>query len=252
MVLLFSSHNLHADSYSYEFEDASELSIWDVSDYVSDSFSDELMECSMDLIVNQDSKGKLTGGGSADCYIYIDDDGTTIEMKMTYAINGAITQKNGIANVSISIKFRGNAYAMGKEFKLSASEKVSAEINPYEKTIAGNVKVRVSVAGQRVSDTIHFYEPLPADMDGSFDLSFDANQAGKKLLGDASLILSNGDSYPFSVQGKTDVKKNTSQFTLKGDDEYAKGCKLAIKIDENNGDIISLKGKVLGQALNYP
>ncbi len=230
LILFLSPRYSYADTYSYDF--TGDLSIWDVSG----SYTDDAMGCSVVLTMNQDTQGKITGGGNAQCSI------SGVDINMTYDIKGSIKKQNSTTTVKASIKFSGGASYMGESFKFSASEKITAEIDPASEMMYGTIKVKVSVAGERVSETTSFSETLPDDMDGTFDLIFDVNQAGKGLLGSGNLEISNGETFMFSVKGKTNDKKGESKFSLTGD-----GCKLKLTIDAIDDHIRSLKGKVLGQ-----
>ena len=80
-------------------------------------------------------------------------------------------------------------------------------------------------------------------MNGTSTLTLDYF-GDKKLSGDGTLLISNGDSYDFSGKGSYNEKKDESSLTLKGDKNS-----LTIKIDGASGEIKSLTGKVLGQQL---
>jgi hypothetical protein len=228
---------LYADSYSYDF--TGEFYLWDISG----DYSDDSMGCTIDYTITQDAKGKITGFGGASCSIY------GVDIDMTFDIKGSVKQRNGICSVIMNMKFIGTATDGYETLKFKASEKVKAQIDPGAGLIEGTVRVCIAIAGYgSYCDTVAFSVLVPVDMDGSSQLDFDANLAGKKLIGTGTLELSNGDTYDFTVTGKYNAKKNQSTLTLKGTGS-AKGCTFKIKVDEGSGDIDSLKAKVLGQCI---
>lgn len=234
-----------ADTYTYHLDDHG-LCIWDISGTHTD---DSIAGCNISLTLAQDAKGKITGGGSASCSVY--EQGVLIDIYMNYSVKGKIKQKNGIAIEKMSAKFKGNASAMGETFKFTASEKIMAEISCGDTTMNGTVKGKVCIKNLGCeSFRGAFTQSLPPGMDGSSLLEFVVDQVGKKLLGDGDLELSNSRSIDFEVKGKHNSKKDESSFALKGTGN-SKGCKLKVKIDESNGQPISIKGKVFGQSLKY-
>jgi hypothetical protein len=198
----------------------------------------------------QDAKGKITSAGNTYCSVYEPGIGT-INLDFDYDIKGSIKQRNGVATEKLSIKLKGTAYVSGYgSLKFSGSEKISAEIDPNDKTIIGTVKVRVCVQKAGCEKfTAYYYDELPVGMDGTWKLDMHTTDDPKKMVGDSTLTLANDRIIVFSVKGKYNTKKDESKFTLKGENEF-KGCKLKLKIDESDGDIISIKGKVLGQKIN--
>ena len=234
-----------ADTYTYHLDDHG-LCVWDISGTYTD---DSMVGCNISLTLAQDAKGKITGGGSASCSVY--EAGIWIDIDMDYSVKGNIKQKKGIAIAKMSAKFKGNASAMGETFKFTAREKIMAEISSGDSTLNGTVKGKAcikKVGCESFEGT--FTDSLPPDMDGSSTLVFDVDQAGKKLLGDGVLTLSNLDTINFQVKGKYNSKKDESQFALKGTGN-SKKCKFKVKIDESDGQPISIKGKVFGQSLKY-
>lgn len=233
------THTYHLDDYG--------LCIWDMSGTYTD---DSITGCNISFTLAQDAKGKITGGGSASCSVYEPSVGW-IDIDMGYSVKGNIKQKNGIAKVKMSLKFKGNASAMGETFKLTAMEKIMAEISCGDTTINGTVKAKACIKKVGCeSFRGAFTDSLPPGMDGSSLLVFVVDQVGKKLLGDGVLELSNLSTINFNVKGKYNSKKDESSFASKGTGD-SKGCKLKVKIDESDGQPISIKGKVFGQSLKY-
>jgi len=228
------------ETYTYNLDGSPYMGVWDISG----SYSGELYDLDIDYTVTQDTAGKITGDGEVTGTLYIEKYDVDVDIDMTVNITGSVSQKNGLYLVKLNIKARGTASFDGGTYNASASETITAEIDPASKEMRGTVKARVSSKGYSASDTDTFTVPLPdADMNGTSTLTI--NYSGdKKLSGDATLLISNGDSYDLIANGSYNEKKDETTLTLKGDKNT-----LTIKIDGTTGEIKSLKGKVLGQKL---
>lgn len=247
-LTLFLCQFLYADPNVYDFNLPDDCFIWDVSG----TYTDDSIGCTIDYIIAQDAKGKITGSGTASCTTTVNVKGIDydIDIDMDFTIKGTVKQTNGVCKVTMNLKFTGTADVSGYgTVPFRANEKVTAELDPDEEVISGVVKACVSMSGYRYCETVAYSVDVPdEDMDGSATLHFEAELDGKKLIGDGTLTLSNDDTYDFTVKGNYNEKKDQSTFSLKGTDS-AKGCNLKIKVDEGSGDIDSLKGKVLGQCI---
>ena len=151
------------------------------------------------------------------------------------------------AAVKLSFKGKGTATVDGLIRKVAFTETLSKGfIDPTSKEIRGDAKVRVSVQGRKSQSLlVPFTATLSQNMDGLAVLYVQCSPSGSYLLGTANLMLPNGRNYDFSVKGKYNAKLNESILSLKG---TVPGNSLKIKID-SNGNVIALRGKVLGQAL---
>jgi len=240
MFCLFLPDAVGDETYTYNFDGLPYMGVWDVSG----SYSGDLFDLAVDYTVTQDTGGKITGDGTVTGTMYIEKYDVDVDVDMTCNITGSVSQKNGVCMVKLSIKGRGTASFEGGTYNASASETITAEIDPASKEISGTVKAKASSKGYSESGTDTFSVPLPdTNMDGTATLT--VNYSGdKKLSGDGTLLISNDDSYDFIATGSYNAKKDESTLTLKGDKNT-----LTIKIDGASGEIKSLKGKVLGQQL---
>ncbi len=233
MVLLSLAQSLFAKTYSYDLENEGWY-IWDLSGTYSEEFF------SISYTMAQDGKGKFYGSGSASGNVL------GYDFDMVFDITGTVKQKAGIATVKINFKFKGWVSDGYEVFKFKATEKITANIDTVNLIMEGICKVCISGYG---CDTLDFSMDVPAGMDGSSELTWNVDlNAKNKWSGNAVLTISNDDSYNFTVTGKYNPKKDISDFKLKGFDA-SKGFKINIKIDESDGNIETLKGKVLGQSL---
>jgi hypothetical protein len=240
MFCLFLPDAVGSETYTYNFDGQPYMGVWDVSG----TYSGELFDLDVDYTVTLDTGGKITGTGDVTGTLYIEKYDVDVDVEMTCNITGSVSQKNGVCLVKLNIKGRGTASFEGGTYNASASETITAEIDPESKEISGTVKAKASSKGYSESGTDSFLVPLPdADMNGTSTLTI--NYSGdKKLSGDGTLLISNGDSYDFIAKGSYNAKKDESSLTLKGGKNT-----LTIKIDGASGEIKSLTGKVLGQQL---
>ncbi len=253
MAVLLLPLNGYAEIYEIDSDDAPcEALLWDITG----SYSDELYGCEGTLDISQDAKGKITGGGSADCddvEIEIEGASISVNLNLDWVVTGSIKKKGDATEVSISVKVSGTLDVPAANVsgaKVSGTEKITADIDPDNQTIVGTADVKVSIKGLEsiTLKDIDFYEDLPVDMDGSWELDIDVTGDVKKMLGNGQMWLSNGDILPFSAQGSYKEKTDETTFTLKGFDA-SKGCNLKPVIYEETGDVTTLTGKVLGQSI---
>jgi len=251
-VLLWMPPGLYAYERTISWDEITcPTNIWDMTGTYDEEVP-EFPTCNLTYTLAQDAKGKITSSGNAACSVY--EQGVHIDLDFDFDIKGSIKQRNGIATAKLSLKLKGTAHVYDNyedygSLKFSGSEKITAEVDTIDNTIEGTVKMKVCVqkAGC-ASGTASYYDVLPVGMDGTWTLNVEASDDPKKMVGVSTLTLANDRPIVLSVKGKYNTKKDEIKFTLKGEDEF-KGCKLAPKIDESTGDILSIKGKVLGQKI---
>jgi len=238
-----------AEMYFYTFDD--DLYIWDLTG----SYSEPLLGTgNLNFDLTQDDKGKLAGGGDAS--FDMDIEGYNFHFDMDFTITGTITEKyichrGNIATLKMSLKFKGTADDGDDIYNFTGSETIKGDADVDSGTFVCTVKGKVTIKGvgsESFNTTLDL--TIPSDMDGSSTLEIDAASDPKKstkLLGDGSLILSNGETITFSVKGKYDPKDIRDLCTFNLTSTNVKGSKLAITIWHNTGSVKSLNGKVLGQ-----
>jgi hypothetical protein len=172
-----------------------------------------------------------------------------MDVNMSFGITGSVKQTSGLAIVKMSFKFTGTVSNGLDTIEFTGKATVKVEIDSVAGTMNGIIRLRVSVKGYGSES---FEEPysieLPADMDGTFSLELNVVEENRELLGTGELILSNGDTYHFSITGKYNYRTDKSKFKLT-EDVSSKGSKLKIIIDESDGVITSINGKILGQKI---
>ena len=223
--------------------------IFDISGTYNESLPDGTI--SMNLV--QDSKGKVTGSGTINTDLgsggYFD-----IGIDIDFELKGKVKTINGIATFKYKLKGRGDYYLDGEDYKITVSESATLVIDQQQQVMHGTVKVKLCTKGEGCySDTIDFNMDLPSGMTGGgiLEIDIESDEKGKKLEGDATLTLSNGDTYNLDAKGKYNSKKDETNYSLKGSDEGSKAIKIKLTINDETGDCTFFSGKALGQQLKY-
>ncbi len=216
------------------------VNIWDLSG----TYEDDSLGCTISYTISQDSRGKFTGSGTASCTVH----STTLDME--FEIKGAIRQRRDVATVKMRMKFEGTATRDGEVINFSGSERVDVEVNGVMGMMEGWSKVSMRAGRERMRDEVPIEWSLPADMDGSCEVSFTVEDDGRRLAGFGQVILSNGNIYDMSVRGRINDRNNEGSFTLRGEGD-ARGFRMRIETDESTGEILGMKGKGLGQNLEF-
>jgi len=230
-----------ADTYSYNLDDF-DLYIWDLTG----SYSAPFLDGNLDFDLTQDEKGKFAGGGSATFSYYYE--GYDFDFDMDFTITGTITQKNNLALINMSFKFKGTVEVEGETYNFTGTEKLKGTYDigsgDFICTISGKVSIKGAGSAKFGPET--FELTIPADMDGSTTLDIDIGSdpaKPTKLVGTGVITLSDGGTINFSIKGSYNPKKDLSTLTLTS----IEGSKLTITIHDD--DITKLSGKVLGQKL---
>ncbi len=188
---------------------------------------------SINIRMDHDSSGKITGNGSAS----VTESGYKVSCK--FKVTGSTTKK---LRKSTRLKFKitlngtiiGNGISEGWTATAMFNGKVSGEM------ARGTVKITVRAAGQQMTQRI--YTSIP--MDSTCTLTFNELRAKNGNY----LKFSNGVKIPFSVTRKK--IKDTLKYSLKGGKKNSKGCQITTDIYRNDQKIKRVKGKVFGQEFN--
>jgi hypothetical protein len=227
--------------------------LWDLTGTYIDA---AVMGCHFSIGLIQDAKGKITTNGdengdvNVSCAVH-DYELGWVYIDFSYDVKGRIKQSNGIATAKIQVKLNGTVddVSVQKIYPLKGSLTLNAQIDPETQYITGGSKVKVCLKGlgcKRSYKGLIDPMPLPVGMDGAWTLDIDEGDTG---IG--TLTLSNGRTYTLSAKSKTNTKKGTVTYNLKGFDDST-GCSVKAVLDEATGALISLKAKLLGQKLRYP
>ena len=151
-------------------------------------------------------------------------------------------------------KGKGEAYISGEYTDAKLKDKVSLELDKSGGSLVGTVNRKICAKGLGCEKTeTGVSVDVPDGMTGNSILLIDieSNEKGKKLEGDATLTLSNGDTYNLDAKRKYNSKKDETKYSLKGADEGSKAIKIKLTINDKTGDCTFFSGKALGQQLKY-
>jgi len=210
------------------------ISIWDISGtYSNDALS-------VMYTLSQDGKGKITGTGSA-VYSNVD-----LYAEMDFDIKGHIMTHHDTTTLHFVMDTSGNVDYEGQTYPFSVTGGYKADVDPEKKALVGSIRVNVQIGDETVSLNETFTEAMPAGMDGHADLDVVFQEAGKGIVGNAVLTLSNGVKLNYSVKGALDARKG-GRFQLKGLGD-AKGSSINLTTDASY-NLIGVKGRVMGQKI---
>ena len=71
------------------------------------------------------------------------------------------------------------------------------------------------------------------------------------LSGNATIVLTNGRAFNFTVSGTYSARSDLSTLKLSGSGQST-GASLTLRIHGSDRALVSLRGRVLGQTLKYP
>lgn len=241
--------------------------LWDVSGsldaYFPDLGSDDVGSGRISMDVTQDAKGKITGSGDFDV---CSEDACC---EGIFTVKGTVKEVAGVLRVSLVIKIRAICSALGEIATFNVTEKVVCEIDEVERTLVGMVSIRgsVCVVGEGCLSLVklaqylreeegidlpldqYFEAELEEDMDGTARLEVVlTNVDGKRLIGGAELLLSNGREYDCAVLGKYNSKTDQSMLKLKGDPLTAKGLTFTMILSCESGTAL-IKGQFAGRKI---
>lgn len=224
------------------------LPIWDLSGgyhiaLVNTDKNGQTTPVEFDVVINQDTRGQLSGTGESIVQI-----GENF-VAGAYEVKGSIRRQGGVTVVDLSVKINGQDTFAGKPniaYSLNVDTKAKVDIDDAGNgVLIGESKINASFRGLgNLKGTSDFSLGLPAGMDGSWELMLNVIPLGKKLGGTAVITLSNNRTLGFDLSGKT--SGGASQANLKGTGG-SEPSHLNITFDEESAGVEN--GEVLGQAL---
>jgi hypothetical protein len=211
------------------------LDLWDLSGHYSESMGG----VDMDLTLSMDSKGKITGSGTASLAEY--------GMDMNFRFTGAVKKSGNLTRVVLNLKAKGNLVVEGKSYGYTVSGKANLAIDPQERVMTGAMKITASAGGHSESEKTQETWALPPGVNGGWDLSVSGTAQGKSLTGNGTVTLASGKEYNLNLQATSSPKTGLYQAKLTGQGE-AKGISMSVIADQTFV-IKSLNGKVCGQTI---
>lgn len=234
----------------WDLTQASDLK--DVSFDLSGGGTSLQVEFTVDFL--QNGGGKLAGTSNTTVHLTVD--GTPQpDFSATYVVKGAVTSVKGVGRLSLTRSAKGTAFLEGANRTVSASDQMSAVINPVTRQIVSGTFSRKATAsglgGESDSGTIS-PEPLPGSLgDGSWTLSMalqpDSRNKYTGSTNTATVTLMTGMVYHFTIVGNYNATTQVAKFVLKGVNE-AQGSSLKVTMLGNQ--VTSILGKVSGQAIS--
>lgn len=200
------------------------------------------------FFVVQDAKGKASGSGST--MIQMVQGNTVLEQSRgTYTVKGKVKSANGVTAADVAVKVTGEDVIFNGFRKFNITIRYKMVVDSQAGRLIGMSKGKASAAGVGAApiDDAAFH-PLPAGMDGSWTLTMNIQDDGKKLGGTANARLSNGLDVPLGLKGKYSAKTDQSKIQLFGEDAF-KGTKFKILLQGGSAIIVDWNAKVLGQKL---
>jgi len=192
----------------------------------------------LDLV--HDTKGRLTGNATIAVA-----KATVVPMPVKGSAKG--TRGNTVVRISLKGATADKAGAVSLVLNLT--------VDAANRLLTGLVTGSVKSSDVTTAVNHDLALAMPGDMDGTWTLAMDVDQAGTAVTGTALLTLSNGVACPLTVKGKTGAG-NTAALTLAGDkaNPTAKAIKIKTTITPMEGGWAALdafSGKGYGQTLAW-
>jgi hypothetical protein len=213
------------------------------------------------LELRQDAKGRLSA-------TFVTARSDPAELRGTLKVSGG--------QAKIQLTSRGPVMEVyynndtGAPYTMERRDKLTLSFDPFEWTLFGTDReTRVSTefvfwtpptdwsGGHEVKVRPKFVLPrdvefaVPDTMDGKWALAMELVPTGNRLSGIALVRFSSGDLVRFKLQGTYLPKTDTAKIVLKGDGPD-KGATLMLSLSGQDPKILSLRGSVGGQRIQYP
>lgn len=126
-------------------------------------------------------------------------------------------------------------------------------LNPVSRSVQLNEALRVCVAGRRCSTSVWGIDlPLQPEMDGTWRLDITLFTESPKLTGQAVVTLPTGRGFGYQVSGTQNLKTGSMIFRLKGMNDASTSFLTLDTQGFNQGTVVKLQGRLLGQKLKFP
>lgn len=250
---------VHAEiaSGQYSASFAGDVNLWDISGSYSNSFDlgdGEALLYNYTLVL--DPNGKISGNGSAD----FDFGSYGMNLNMALSFNGIVSSARGVTRVNLNMRMRGSGNVQGYDCTLTATMAQKLEIDPTNLVMVGTAGGRVGVSVRGIGSRAatlpksEVYTPLPTGMDGTWNVTVNVTTNRNRYSGSASVMLGNGESFPFTASGTYMPRTDLSRLTLRGVAAINRAMSLSLSACCTNSqmNLKSLSGRALGQSLKLP
>jgi hypothetical protein len=229
----------------YEF-DLSELNlnVWDASG--SHDLSDIGLGGNVTFDIAQDSRGKIYGTAHANVV------GAGLNLNFNYIITGSMTGNGSITRLKMKMKVAISGSVEGHPIRGSATIDIKAEVDEQQCTMLGSLKFRITIRGfGSESGSASFDMDFAPEMTGEVNAEADVTGERKnRFSGTGQIIMSNGETFGFTVSGVYNAKKDQMTTTFKAT-TASRGSSLKMVIDGGDNGILKVNGRVMGQRLRY-
>jgi hypothetical protein len=254
ILLAAGTLNLRADSISgsYSNDCTGLVKLWDLSGTYGSSDGTE----SETVVLDMDARGAITGTGHFD----VNDDADATYLHTDVNVRGKLSSAGKVTRVKLTfVGTSGTGQVQGRDVTFRLTLNDSFELDGDARMLVGKsggkLKIRVPATGVTRSRSLRpepTTENLPDEVDGAWGLSLTTAPANNKYNGAGILQLSNGKLFDLAATGSYASKTDLSKISLKSADKTAPIVLSLVEQNLNNSlSIFSIKGKALGQNLNF-
>lgn len=245
---------------SYSTDMSTMAPVWDISGNYQMVFDYSYNEsCSMDFTITQSTSGLLGGSGS---YSYgYDDYDEALYIDGELAIKGSAKTSGGTTRLQMNMNITGSGYIEVDYYNadLLFAESINFDFildtnNNQLMTKGAKAKAKFllvdfnkHINGQQVFWGTQI--PLAASASSGWVLNLNLTPNSNKYTGTATALTQSGQSINYTVGGSYSTKADTSTLTLNGGSSG--NLSLTVATSGSELTILSVKGKLLGQNLNY-
>ena len=226
---------LPSGQFSYAFTNTA---LWDLSGvYTNNTDTNDVVISTIDCQAN----GQITGS-RVEQYVNGADNATG-----TAAISGKASIKAGQLQARLVSAGELSGVQGGGDYLATFSSKGTTVPNASSLTVSTEETIRdCAVHGQCVTDTQRYSIALPQSMSGGWTLASDIAATGNKLTGTGTITLSNGRILSYQIIGSYNTRSQIAKLKFIGVGN-AKGTSLSLTTQGTGMNLVTLKGKVLGQ-----
>ena len=239
-------------TYSHYF--GSEVPLWDISG----AYSGSPLLSTIDFTISEDSTGKLTGLMNFDY-----NNGAGNVLKASGPLKGSMQGAGGVSRCVLNPLLSGSATQIkaGKpdNTTFTAKEAYNCKIDGSAHTlvitrVSAVVKAADLTTGKNSTETGSLgvvkgnQFSLPEDVNGNWNLTLNLTPSGTGYAGTATVRTSTGGTADLTATGNYSSATNTSSVVLTG---TGGSLKLIISTSGSDMSVLSLKGTLYGQSLNY-
>jgi hypothetical protein len=237
---------------SYSNDCGGLVKLWDLSGSYAENNGIETES----FTIAMDASGNVTGTG----HFNLSDDTYAVYLDSDLAVSGKVSSAGTVTRLKLSLTtVNGTGTVGGYNVTFVVTEKENFEVDSFDRMLTGKGTGRLKVIrvddGKTISHAIpagYVGTSMPDEADGEWGLSLNPTVTDTKYGGDGAITLSNGKIFDLGLTGAFSTKTGLSKIALKSTDSaHPMTLTLTGTSDSQNLDIKSLKGKLLGQSLQY-